>query len=141
MNNLPQPHQSRSWLTELSEAFSGLPAWLRPMTADTLRLEEEVCDGHYLVHAEIPGIDPAKDVDVTVCDNRLTIKAERSERKQTGGRSEFSYGSFLRTITLPPGSDADNIKASYDKGILTVDIAVPKQAAPEVKHVTVTAGT
>lgn len=134
MNNLPQPSHPRSWLSALSDA------WLHPTNGDTLRLEEEVADGHYLVRAEIPGIDPAKDVDVTVCDNRLTIKAERTERKQTGGRSEFSYGSFLRTITLPPGADADAIRASYDKGILTVDIAVPKQPVPEVRHVTVEAG-
>lgn len=134
MNNLPQPSHPRSWLSALSDA------WLHPTNGDTLRLEEEIADGHYLVRAEIPGIDPAKDVDVTVCDNRLTIKAERTERQQTGGRSEFSYGSFLRTITLPPGADADAIKATYDKGILTVDIAVPKQPAPEVRRVPVESG-
>ena len=51
------------------------------MLTDThpIRLEEEITDGHYVVRAELPGIDPAKDVVITVCDNRLTIKAERSE--------------------------------------------------------------
>ena len=46
-------------------------------------------DGRYVVRAEIPGIDPAKDVDITVRDGRMTIKAERTEKKQAKGRSEF----------------------------------------------------
>lgn len=135
MTALPE---RRSWLTELSDAFSGFPSWrgLHPF-ADThlIKLEEEVQDGHYLVRAELPGLDPVKDVDITLCDNRLTIKAERSERSETNGRSEFSYGSFMRTISLPPGADADDVKAHYDKGILTVDVAIPQKAASEVKHV------
>ena len=139
---LPEQRQPRSWLAELSDAFTGFPSWmgLRSGMADAhlIRLEEELRDGHYLVRAELPGIDPAKDVEITVCDNRLTIRAERSEKKETNGRSEFSYGSFLRTIALPSGADSDDVKASYDKGILTVDVAVGTQTAPEVKHVAVT---
>ncbi len=91
-----------------------------------------------MVRAEIPGIDPAKDVDITVHDGRLTIKAERTEKKEAGGRSEFSYGSFIRSIPLPPGANEDDIKATYDKGILTVTVAVP-QSAPAEKHVQVEA--
>ncbi len=141
MNNLPQHRPVRSWLSELSDTFTGLPSWvgMRPLLAEAnlIRLEEEVKDGHYLVRAEIPGIDPAKDVDITVRDNQMTIKADRSEKKETRGHSEFSYGSFMRTITLPSGADAEEIKATYDKGILTVDVALPKEVAPAVKHVAV----
>ena len=54
-----------------------------------------------MIRAELPGIDPAKDVDITVTDGQLTIKAERSEKKESKGRSEFSYGSFMRSVTLP----------------------------------------
>ena len=93
------------------------------------------------VHAELPGIDPAKDADITVRDGQLTIKAERSEKKESEGRSEFSYGSFVRSVTLPPGADEDDIKATYDKGILTVSVAVPKQAEPAEKHITVQAAS
>ncbi len=138
MTTLPEVRQPRSWLAELSDAF---PSWsdLRSSLtgAHLIRLEEEIQDGHYLVRAELPGIDPAKDVDITVCDNQLTIKAERSEKKESNGRSEFSYGSFLRAIQLPSGADSDNVKATYDKGILTVDVALPKGSAPEVKRVAV----
>lgn len=132
------PERRKSWL---SEAFTGFPSWadLRPVFGDShpIRLEEDLDDGHYVIRAELPGIDPAKDVDITVCDGRLTIKAERSEKKEASGRSEFSYGSFTRTVTLPSGAEADDIKATYDNGILTVDMKVPESSSRDVKHVKV----
>ena len=93
-------------------------------------------DGNYEVRAEIPGVDPVKDVDITVRDGVLTIKAERTEKKESNGRSEFSYGSFMRSVTLPAGADQDAIKASYDKGILTVSVPVTEAQTAE-KHVAV----
>ena len=101
-----------------------------------MRLEDETVDGRYEVRAEIPGIDPEKDVDITVRDGQLTIKAERSEKKEFDGRSEFSYGSFVRTVSLPAGANEDDIKATYDKGILSVSVAVSAPASAE-KHVKV----
>ena len=103
-----------------------------------IRPEDEIADGHDVVRAEIPGIDPAKDVDITVRDGRLTIKAERSEKTESHGRSEFSYGSFVRSVTLPRGADEDNITASYDRGILTVSVS-GSQATPAERHIAVQA--
>ena len=97
-------------------------------------------DGNYEVRAEIPGVDPGKDVDITVRDGVLTIKAERTEKKESNGRSEFSYGSFIRSVTLPAGADEDAIKASYDNGILTVQCPYKAVEAAE-KHVSVSPGT
>ncbi len=71
----------------------------------------------------------------------LVIKAERSEKKEAKGRSEFRYGSFTRSVTLPAGANGEDIKATYDKGILTVDVAVPKQAAAAEKHIEVKAAS
>ncbi len=93
-------------------------------------------DDSYEVRAELPGIDPSKDVDVTVRDGVLTIKAERTEKKESTGRSEFSYGSFVRSVSLPPGADEDAIKATYDNGILTVSVPV-SESQPAEKHVAV----
>jgi HSP20 family protein len=148
MTNLPVRHQPRAWLPDLSgfwsDLWTGFPSWagLRPLI-DThlIRLEDEMADGHYLLRAELPGIDPAKDVDITVSNGQLTIKAERSEKKETKGRSEFSYGSFTRSVTLPAGANEDDIKASYDKGILTVDVTVPEQAKVAEKHIAVQAAS
>lgn len=72
-------------------------------------------------------------------DGRLTIKAERGEKKETKGRSEFCYGSFVRSVSLPASADEGDIKATYDKGILTVSVALSKEAAPAEKHIPVQA--
>ena len=143
MTNLPARHRPRSWLPDWSDFWSdlwtGFPSLAALRSGHMIRLEDEMEDGHYLLRAELPGIDPAKDVDITVRDGQLTIKAERSEKKESKGRSEFSYGSFTRSVTLPAGANEDDIKASYDKGILTVDVAIPEQAAaaPAEKHIAV----
>ena len=142
MSKLPVQHRSRTLFPEVSEFFAGFPSWagLRPMfDTHIIRVEEEMKDGNYEVRAEIPGVDPAKDVDVTVRDGVLTIKAERTEKKESSGRSEFSYGSFLRSVTLPAGADEDAIKATYDKGILTVSVPVTEAQAAAEKHVQVQA--
>jgi HSP20 family molecular chaperone IbpA len=139
MSTLAVRRQPRSLFPELAELFGGFPAFagLRP-TLDTrvMRLEDEMKDGRYVVRAEMPGVDPAKDVDITVRDGQLSIKAERTEKKDFDGRSEFSYGSFVRTVSLPAGADEDNIEATYDQGILTVSVDV-SQPKPAERHVPV----
>lgn len=136
-SDLPARRQPRSWLPDWSDFFSAFPSLETLRPSHLLRLEDEIEDGHYVVRAEMPGIDPAKDVDITVGDGRLTIKAERTEKKETKGRSEFSYGSFVRSVTLPAGADEEDIKATYDKGILTVSVGIAKEAAPTEKHIEV----
>jgi HSP20 family molecular chaperone IbpA len=140
MSKLPAQNRPRSFLPELSELFEGFPSWatLRPaFGSHIIRVEDETKDGSYELRAEIPGIDPAKDVNITVRDGLLTIKAERTEKKESNGRSEFSYGSFARSITLPHGADEDKITARYDKGILTVAVPVALDKTAE-KRVEVT---
>ena len=136
-NTLPVAHKPRSLFPEISDLLASFPSFagIRPMF-DTwlMRLEDEIKDDRYEVRAEIPGVDPAEDVDITVSDGQLTIRAERSEKKEFDGRSEFSYGSFVRTVPLPAGADEDDIKATYDKGILSVSVAISKPA-PAEKHV------
>lgn len=127
-----RPARPLSLWPDLSEFFEGFPslAALRtPLGANLIRIEDSLKDGKYELRAELPGVDPAKDVDITVRDGILTIKAERSERKERNGRSEFSYGSFARSVALPAGADEDNIKASYDSGILTVTVPVVEEQA------------
>ena len=142
MSRLPVQHRPRSFFPEFSELFAGLPSWssTHPIFENNIiRVEDEFKDGIYSIRAEIPGVDPDKDVDVTVRDGVLTIKAVRSENKESNGRSEFTYGSFLRSVTLPSGSDEDTIKAGYDKGILTVTVPVG-EVKPAEKRVTVESG-
>ena len=142
MSTLPVKRQQRAMFPEFAELFAAFPSitGLRPaFDTRSMRLEDEMQDGHYEVRAEIPGVDPAKDIDITLRDGQLTIKAERSEKKEFDGRSEFSYGSFVRTVSLPADANEDDIKASYDKGILTVSVAVDN-AKPAEKHVPIASG-
>ncbi|CAM4085290.1 Nox16 [Mycobacterium basiliense] len=137
MNALPTQRRPRPLFPEFSELFE-LPslAGLRPgFDGRLMKLEDEIRDGRYVVRAEIPGVDPTNDIDITVRDGLLTIKAERREKKEFNGRSEFSYGSFARTVSLPAGVDEDCIEAAYDNGILTVSVPVsePKPAARRVR--------
>jgi len=68
----------------------------------------------------------------------LTIKAERSERQETKGRTEFTYGSSTRSVALPEGANEDAIAATYEKGILTIAVPIAAAEASEPKHVTIT---
>jgi HSP20 family protein len=92
-------------------------------------VEEFTQNGTLVVRAELPGIDPDKDVEVTVRDGDLHITAERSEEHEQHGRHfrrrEMRYGSFARTIALPDGVDESKVEASYKDGILEVRVPVP----------------
>jgi HSP20 family molecular chaperone IbpA len=89
-----------------------------------MRMEEQVADGRYVVRAELPGVDPAKDIEVSVAKGILTIRAERHEDMNGQHRSEFRYGTFTRHIALPVTADANDIKANCHWGILQVSIAL-----------------
>jgi HSP20 family molecular chaperone IbpA len=100
-----------------------------------IRVEDAMEDDHYVIRAELPEIDPEKNVKITGDDHTLVIEAERSEEKAEKGRSEFQYGSFHRAMSLPPGFKPDDVKATYADGILTVSIGVTKEmpAAHQIK--------
>ena len=108
---------------------------LRPYLVQPIRVEEYAEDGQYLVKAELPGIDPEKDVEVTVGSGCLTIHAERSDKTEGKHRSEFRYGSFTRSLTLPANAVEDDVTASYGDGILTVSIGLKgeKEAARKIE--------
>jgi HSP20 family protein len=99
----------------------------------------ETKDGLELT-VELPGLEE-KDVNVTVSDGLLTVSGEKkveSERKEQNYHFvERSYGSFSRSVALPSGVHADQIKASMNKGVLKV--VVPTPAKPEPQKIEVKA--
>jgi HSP20 family protein len=120
-------------------AESVLPEWfefgppgelMRAMRGGDIRLEEYREDGTLVIRAEAPGIDPEKDVDISIDRGMLRIRVERRQREESktaeGYRSEFRYGAFSRTVPLPPGAAEKDIKASYTDGILEVRVPVPE---------------
>ena len=97
------------------------------------RNRSDLCDGDTLVvRAEMPGIDPDKDVEITVSDGMLQLSAERRSETKTEAkksyRSEFRYGSFSRSVRLPAGACEEAVKASYTDGILEVRIAIDESS-------------
>jgi HSP20 family protein len=87
---------------------------------------------HYVVHADLPGVDPGS-VDVSVDGGTLTIKAQRSGRKEESVDwivSERFDGTYMRQLFLGDGVDADQISATYHNGVLTLSIPVAEKAKP-----------
>lgn len=100
-------------------------------TEGWLRVEEIREGDDMVVRAELPGIDPERDVEVTVSDGVLHISAHREEQSEQKDkdtlRSEFHYGSFVRNLPLPPGVHEDDVKATYKDGILEIRMPVGEE--------------
>ncbi|MDI9913845.1 Hsp20/alpha crystallin family protein [Rhodococcus sp. IEGM 1379] len=110
-----------------------MPSWTS-LEGHMIRVEEHLDNGRDTLRAELPGVNPDKEVDISVRDGKLTIKAERTEQQQEGTRSESHYCSFYRSMPLPAGTKEDDIDVTYDYGILTVTMPVTDTWEPE-KHV------
>lgn len=119
---------------QMDELFDGWARSVRVPVADRhetgiLRptIDVSETDDAFRIIAELPGVED-KDIDVTVSDDRLTIKAEkRKESEQEDEhfhRVERSYGTFERTMALPRGVDTENVDAEMKNG--TLAITVPK---------------
>ena len=100
-----------------------------------VRIEDYRDDGTYVVRAELPGMDPEKDITITVEGSELSITAERTVDEHDKAHSEFFYGSFARTVRLPAGADAKKVTARYQAGIL--EVTVPVHAPAEARKVPV----
>ncbi len=91
-----------------------------------------------IIKAELPGIDQ-KDIDVRIEDNTLTLRGERRHdeevKKENYHRVERYYGSFQRSFSLPATIDQEKVKATCDKGILT--IILPKKEETKPKQISV----
>ncbi|MFD1213176.1 Hsp20/alpha crystallin family protein [Arthrobacter sp. GCM10027362] len=112
--------------------------------ASWLRVEEFRDGQTMVVRAELPGIDPDRDVDISVREGVLHIRGERreqaGEKAKSGYRTEFRYGSFSRNINLPPGCRQEDVTASYRDGILEVRIPVPQEPPAGTGKVTINRG-
>ncbi|MFJ4205676.1 Hsp20/alpha crystallin family protein [Streptomyces sviceus] len=91
-----------------------------------IRIEERLTDEAYVLQAELPGIDPDKDVEITVSEGMLTLRADREETKDKR-HTEFRYGTFTRCVRLPAGAEGDEATAEYKDGVLTITVPVPEK--------------
>ena len=77
-----------------------------------IKIEERLDGDRYIIRAELPGLDPAKDVQVSLAAGELRLQVERKEEHTEKGHSEFRYGTFYRTIPLPSGAKTDTLTAA-----------------------------
>ena len=136
----PEEHFDRMFRDMFRDFFraGAMRDRLAETIAHPLHLEEFVDEGSCVIRAELPGIDPAKDVEITVHGGVLTIAAHREERTEDerpdAYHSEFHYGSFQRSIRLPDGVTQSDVRAAYKDGILEVrlPLADPSREAVRV---------
>jgi HSP20 family protein len=120
--------------------FGLLGEVMRTAAGEAIPVEEFVEDNKLVIRAELPGIDPDKDVEVSISGGVLHIAATRSEKfehkSRDGLSSEFRYGSFERSIVLPAGTYETEVVATYADGILEVHLPITatKTHMIEVKH-------
>jgi HSP20 family protein len=85
----------------------------------------------FFVEIDLPGVDPAS-IDATVDRNVLTVRAERTARRE-GVRpviTERATGTVTRRLVLGESLDTERLAASYDAGVLTLSIPVVEKAKP-----------
>jgi len=128
-----------------------MPGWGAPRAGNLFDLPSAALGGGTVPHldvvenekelvitAELPGLDE-KDVEVTLDQGVLTIRGEKkseSERKEERVTvSERRYGSFSRSVALPDGIDEEKVRASFDKGVLTIRIGRRPEALRQAKRI------
>jgi HSP20 family protein len=113
--------------------------WVGGAWAPVVDIYEQ--EGNIVLKAELPGIDP-KDVDVRVENNILTLRGERKldteVKRENYHRVERSYGSFIRSFTLPNVIDTDKIKAESKDGVLRLSLPKKEEAKPKQISINVT---
>ena len=95
-----------------------------------------------MLKLEVPGIDQ-KDLDVRVENHTLTVKGVRNfeaeEKEENFHRIERRYGSFYRAFTLPSTVDTENVAASYNAGVLKLELKKRPEAQPKQIQISVAA--
>ena len=86
-------------------------------------------DDKAILVAEVPGLK-AKDIELTVLGDAVTLKCERKEQADENKRfyrKERATGTFLRTVTLPDSVNPDSVKATYKNGVIKVEMEKAKE--------------
>jgi len=137
------PYREMEEMTDRLNRFLG--TWTRPNGKELLTVTDwtpvvdiQETDVEYLVKVELPEVKK-EDVKVTVENGVLTLQGERKQEKEEKGkkfhRIERSYGSFLRTFTVPLDTDETKVAADFKDGILKVHL--PKTEKPRPKAIEV----
>jgi HSP20 family protein len=98
-------------------------------------------DKQLVLRAELPGVDP-KDIDVTIAGNQLLLRGEKKEDYKIDEKDlffqEVSRGRFERTFALPEGVKMDQVKASFNNGVL--ELTMPSGMIDQARKVPIEIG-
>jgi HSP20 family protein len=114
-----------SLVSELMSWFGNVP--MQP----EIKVEEYQEGERRIVRADLPGVDPDKDIAVTVDDGLLRLHGERRAEQHDRYRTEIRYGSFERVLSLPAGTKPEDVTAEYADGVLTVSMPLATTTAPQ----------
>jgi HSP20 family protein len=103
-------------------------------------VEVSESDREIKVIAELPGLDE-KDIEITLRDGVLTLKGDKKQESNGATYSERWHGQFARAIQLGPDVDSDKVKASFDKGVLTIRLEKRPEAQSQVKRIAISRAT
>jgi HSP20 family protein len=136
------------WERDLERRFENLVSATRPSlfrgrssSMSDLEIQEPAVDlyeedDRIVVQAEMPGMSK-DDIQISVTDNILTIRGEKTKEKADKGkdyyRSERVYGTFLKTLPLPAEINPDKVEAKFNNGVL--EIRLPKSEAAKKKQI------
>ncbi|MEW6247725.1 MAG: Hsp20/alpha crystallin family protein [Nitrospirota bacterium] len=137
-------------LEELSERLNrvfGRPPVRRDNSKEALTVADWIpavdiseSEGEYLIKAELPGVKK-EDIKVTLQEGVLTIQGERKQEKEEKGRKyhriERSYGTFMRSFTLPDSADDSKVSAEFKDGLLYLHVPKSEKAKPKAIEVKV----
>lgn len=102
------------------------------------RADMRETDKAFVITAEMPGV-AEDDIDVSVSERRVTIKAEKKEETRKDDEdmhiSERHYGVIQRTFTLPDTADVDKAKGSFSDGVLTINVPKVPSAQGKTKKI------
>lgn len=124
-----------------STLFEDLMGWMGSISipefsSPEVRVEEFVDGDRRVVRADMPGIDPERDLELHVEGGVLRLRGERRSEEHEQHHTEIRYGSFERILSLPPGTTPEDITAEYVDGVLTV--TMPAKAAAVSAKIPVT---
>jgi HSP20 family protein len=112
-----------------------------PLTTEGLlkpQVDIGATDKEYSIAVEVPGVSE-KDVKVEISGNIMTIRGEKKQEKEEKDKNyyrvERSYGSFQRVLSLPEDADQDDVKAMFNKGVLTIKVPRKALPKPDVKQI------
>ena len=104
------------------------------------RIDVRESDKETVIEAELPEMKK-EDIEVSISNGVLTIKAERQEEKEKNRRGFYSlarsFSVFERTIALPDGLDIDHVEASFKRGVLRVILAKTAGARERIRQIPV----